>query len=102
MEKIYDDAILLGVYETCWMQELHLLSNIIIKKINTHLDYPYIKQIRLKYVQKPEFLVKKPLDCLQNPKISHNLSKKEQAALNQIADPELRQAIEQFLKKVQA
>lgn len=99
VEKVYDDAILLGVYDTCWMQELHLLSNIIIKKINNHLGYPYIKQIRLKYVQKHDFLAKKSLNSLPNAEISHNLSSKEQAALNQVQDPELRKAIAQFLEK---
>lgn len=102
VEKVYDDAVLLGVYDTCWMQELHLLSNIIIKKINNHLGQAYIKQIRLKYVEKQEFLTKKPSNDLPIKTISHNLSKKEQAALNQIQDPELRKAIEQFLKKVQS
>ncbi len=101
VEKVYDDAILLGVYDTCWMQELHLLSNMIIKKINNHLAHPYITQIRLKYVQKHEFRPNKLIASSADHKIMHNLSNKEQAALKNITDPELRNAMQDFLNRCQ-
>jgi len=99
VEKVYDDAILLGVYDTCWMQELHLLSNIIIKKINNHLGHPYIQQIRLKYVQKHEFLAKNTTSSLPKTQISHILSTDEQIALGKIKDPDLRLAMTHFLER---
>jgi len=50
IEKIYDDTLILGVFHSCWMQELYLLSPLLIKTINEKLDQPHIKQIRFKHV----------------------------------------------------
>src|SRR5579872_5324196 len=50
IEKILDDTLILGVFHSCWMQELYLLSPLLIKTINEKLDQPYIKQIRFKQV----------------------------------------------------
>ncbi|BDC34924.1 hypothetical protein Noda2021_08820 [Candidatus Dependentiae bacterium Noda2021] len=38
--KILDDTLILGVVDACWMQELFLLSNLLIKTINQNLDQP--------------------------------------------------------------
>ena len=48
LEKIDNDTAILGVYDSCWMQELYLLSPLLLKTINTTLDQPYIKQQRRK------------------------------------------------------
>src|SRR5690349_13440966 len=50
LEKISNDTIVLGVYDSCWMQELYLLSDELLKKINSKLDEPKIKQIRFKQI----------------------------------------------------
>src|SRR5437899_3106385 len=48
LEKIYNDTLVLGVYDSGWMQELFLLSNAIIIQINSKLDKPRIKNLRFK------------------------------------------------------
>jgi hypothetical protein len=50
IEKIYDNTLILGVFHSCWMQELYLLSPLLIKTINEKLDQPYIKEIRFKHI----------------------------------------------------
>src|SRR5437762_7574752 len=50
IEKIHDDTLILGVFHSCWMQELYLLSPLLIKTINEKLDQPYIKQLRFKHI----------------------------------------------------
>ena len=55
VEKVHEDTLVLGVYDTCWMQELHLLSNMLISKVNKHIQADHIKKISLKYVQHHEF-----------------------------------------------
>ena len=97
IEKVYNDTVVLGVYDTCWMQQLHLLSNMIIKKINTHLDGNYIKQIKLKYVQKHVF--RKIMPNSAKPTIEHVPSPSETIALKKIRDLELRAAIHNFLDR---
>src|SRR5579863_4846613 len=59
IEKIYDDTLVLGVLHSSWMQELHLLSPLIIKKINEKLEHPHIKQIRFKHMSSKKKLTKK-------------------------------------------
>ena len=98
VEKVYDDTLILGVYDTCWMQELHLLTHMIIKKINTHLGSSQIKQIRLKYVQKHAFrkIQLTPTQIITN---THLPSVQESDALQKIHDPELKLAITNFLTR---
>ena len=50
IEKIHNDILVLGVFHSCWMQELYLLSPLLITTINEKLDQPYIKQIRFKQI----------------------------------------------------
>ena len=96
--KIYNDSITLGVTDSCWMQELNLLSELIKDKINQTLDKPRIELIRFKYIaqhasgsQKKE--VAAPI--VYKDKI---LTAKEQQALCNIKDPELSQALQGFLQ----
>jgi hypothetical protein len=95
IEKIYDDTLVLGVFHSCWMQELYLLAPLFIKKINEKLDEPYIKQIRFKHsgTKKEKSQKKKPV-----PLIKKNvaLTKKDESTLNKITDPALKEALKAF------
>lgn len=97
VEKVCGDSLLLGVYDTCWMQQLHLLSNMIIRKINHYLGEDHIKQIRLKYVQKHQFRNNKP--HTEAPPAFYQLSSVEKRALGAIQDPELRKSMQNFLSR---
>jgi hypothetical protein len=97
LEKIQEDTIVLGVYDSCWMQELYLLSPLLLKKINATLDSPHITQVRFKKVGRP----KQVRTALQHPpkRVSRSvtLSTREQSVLTSIKDPQLRAALEAFL-----
>ena len=97
VEKVIGDTILLGVYDTCWMQQLHLLSYMIIKKINNYLAGDYIKQVRLKYVQRHQF--RKIINNHAPQEYSHPLSVVEKQALTAIKDQELRTSMHNFLNR---
>lgn len=99
LEKIEKDTLVIGVYDACWMQELYLLSPLLIDTINQNLDQPRIKHLRFKRA-----VVKK--------KNSHSTTKegfsalpqrlltaRERAALEKIKDPQLRNALQQFLMR---
>ncbi|HEV2601129.1 MAG TPA: DciA family protein [Candidatus Babeliales bacterium] len=97
IETIYDDTIILVVQDSCWMQELHLLSNLILKKINKNLDTPHIKHLRFKQIG-----IQKKKSIKREKKTVHyakqvTLSSPEKDALQKIKDPHLSSALEQFL-----
>lgn len=96
--KVYQDTVVIGVYETCWMQELHALSRYIIKSINNHLEQNYIKNIRFQMVSpKQEAIIRKfrSFNHYTPPTITLNAQQKE--ALVSIKDAQLRKALTTFL-----
>ena len=100
IEKIENETLIIGVYDSIWLQELHLLSTILLKKINESLKQPFLKKIQFKYASRKKFIRKK--DCTENfkPKsIRHVLTVQEQNALKKIHDHELGQAMEKFLMR---
>lgn len=96
IEKIYDDTLILGVFHSCWMQELYLLSPLLIKTINEKLDQPYIKQIRFKHVGLKELHKKSNPYYSAKKKKDVELTKDDERTLAKIADPTLRNALKAF------
>ncbi|MBP9765290.1 DUF721 domain-containing protein [Candidatus Babeliales bacterium] len=99
IEKIYQDTVVLAVTDSCWMQELHLLSELLKQKINQQLEKPYITTIRFKYATKKinrVQTIKTPVPFSYIPK---PLTAQEQRALSVIKDQELSQALMRFLQK---
>lgn len=97
LDKIQEDTVIIGVYESHWMQELFLLSRVLISSINKNLSEPYIKHIRFKLIeqQKPE--VKKEQTLLVKRKIIiPELAKNELAALDDIKDCQLKEALKEY------
>jgi len=96
IEKIYDDTLILGVFHSCWMQELYLLSPLLIKTINEKLDQPYIKQIRFKHVGLKELHKKSSPHYSAKKKKNAELTKDDEHTLAKIADPALRNVLKAF------
>lgn len=99
VEKIEDDSLTLGVRDSCWLQELHLLSPLLLKEINKKLDQPRIKKLRFKvmtHAKKTHTIKTKNID---SRKQSRSLSVKEQIALDKIQDAQLRSVLQQFLMR---
>lgn len=95
LEKIHEDSLVLGVTNSSWMQELYLLSPLLIKKINEKLDVPRIKQLRFKIasIQKQKNKI-----ALMPKKLKQVvLSGTEKEALEKIVDEQLRDAMKNFL-----
>ena len=101
IEKIQQNSILLGVTDSCWMQELHMLSDVIKKKINEKLDKPYIETVQFKYSSKKTSRVQKVKKNVPLPYEYKPLTQLEEKALVQIKDPELSDALMRFLQKCQ-
>ena len=101
LEKVYDDTVILGVYDGHWMQELYLLSNVILKTINDALDKPRIKKIRFKLVDiKKEKPKKKEEKSVQSEvQTSIIVSRSELKTLEKIEDTQLRSVLYDFLMR---
>jgi Dna[CI] antecedent, DciA len=97
LEKIYDDMVVLGVYDSCWFQQIHCLSELLQLKINKILDKPRIKQVRLKMIGK-KTIKNECLRTMQTEPQPHvsALSSLEFNALSCIKDSDLKKALEAF------
>ena len=96
LEKISDDRLIISVNNTAWLQEMHLLSEVLIDKINKTLDQPRIKRVRFIYSAahkaKAKF-VPCTYKALNKPVIREH----EKQALSIIKHHALRTALELFL-----
>lgn len=99
LEKIYNDALILGVYNSHWMQELYLLSHVILKTINDALDKPRIKKIHFKFIEtkKKKRESKQTKSVQLQPETSIIIARKDLLALEKISDEQLRSVLHDFL-----
>ncbi|MGE0206962.1 MAG: DUF721 domain-containing protein [Candidatus Babeliales bacterium] len=98
LEKIEDDMLVLGVYDSSWMQELYLLTPVILQTINANLDQPRIKRLRFKQVgRKKNKETGKEFSQKVNPETKILLTQQENDALANIKDEHLRDVLKKFL-----
>lgn len=100
LEKIYDNTLVIGVYEAHWMQELFLLSRVITSSINVALGQPRITHLRFKLVEekKRPQRIKKNIRAIK-PLSPVILNEKQQSALHKIEDQQLQEALTNFLAR---
>lgn len=99
LEKIYDDTIVLGVNNSSWMHELHMLSGMLINKINQHLPEPRIKKIRFKFIEKKEQKKFKRFERRYLPEIKITLNVRQEKALSQLKDEQMSEYLTKYLAK---
>jgi hypothetical protein len=97
IEKITEDTLVISVNDSCWLQELYLLSDLLIKTINENLDQPRIKHLRFKQAghHKKKATIRQTVKKKELKTVV--LSTRERIALKQIDDPALKDALEKFL-----
>lgn len=97
LQKIQATSVVLGVHDSSWIQELYLLSKLILKKINSHLDTPRILTLRFQCIEKKEPVNKKTAAVFIKKTV--NLKPQEYKALEKINDPQLSAALQGFLER---
>lgn len=95
--KIDADMLTIGVQDSCWLQELYLLSPLLIATINQKLDQPRIKQLRFKALGTQFEKKKQEKNRSIRPKHTVTLSPQEHATLAQISDEQLRMVLKDYL-----
>ncbi len=96
IESITDATLVLGVSDACLMQELYLLSPLILSTVQKSIGNGYIKQVRLKRTQMVTY--QKPYKNMHiaYPKKSVALTRAEAHALECIDDSELKEALRMY------
>jgi len=98
--NIKDNRLVLGVYDAVWLQELYILSPVLIKTINDYLGSDYVANLRFKnigYKKKQRNITTKTSHSTRPKTCKPLLSSQEQTALIAIGDSELRNALERYL-----
>jgi len=97
LEKVFDDTIVIGVYDSHWMQELYLLSPELCQRINDFMGEQRINHIRFMLVERREKIARKTFSKKKifRP-IVVPLTAQQSKALESISDTELRQALTDF------
>jgi len=92
------DTLVLGVHDSSWLQELYLLSPILIKQINQKLDQPYVKELRFKRLARPKKMsIQRTRAKKRNYAQSVKLNSKEEKILSAVQDQELKKVLRTFL-----
>lgn len=95
IEKLYGATLIVGVYEQSWIAELHMLSSMIIKTINEHINGIRIEKIQFKLAKKRVLNIKTiPVEIINIPV---TLTSQEQKAVDHIKDIELQTLLKTFL-----
>jgi len=97
LEKINKDSLVLGVYDSCWLQELYLLSPILLKRINEKLENGSFKKLHFKQVGIHKSKNVKKYKKGEDKKTIITLTNKEKETLKKIDDPDLSDALKKFL-----
>jgi len=101
IEKIVGSTVILGVYNSCWLQELYLLSPLLIQTINKSLDNSPVKELRFKRVTVYKKPTRKQFGAKSKSQECSDvcLTSVQEQALDTIADKELQAALKKFLNK---
>ena len=100
LERINGSTVIIGVYDSHWMHELHALSRMILQRINGALQglYPQgfmITAIRCIWVMRKEkkskFLA--PFDCAQGERAKTKPSQQAVKTVQKLANKELQNAL---------
>ncbi len=100
VEKIQGDLLTIGVFNASWLQELYLLSPMLIKSINDYLQHPYVKQIKCKAAarkQVDDIHSARKQEKTESRIVSRPLTSVEKKTLASVEDPELRSMLETLL-----
>ena len=96
IEKITDTMIILTVSNSCLMQELYHLSDLLLEKINQTLDQPRIKNVRFKLKSEKKKRTKTKIPHRKKRTSEPTLQKSDITSLRVIKDPELKAALKNF------
>jgi len=96
LEKIFDDTLVVGVYEYHWMQELYLLSPLLQDSLNKFLGHQRINHLRFVLVEDRKRVPRKPKPKLLVRPETVVLSIQQESALLTIEDEAFRKTLREY------
>jgi hypothetical protein len=96
IEAVHDTTLVLGVSDACLMQELYLLSPLIVSTIQKTIGSSVIKQVRLKRTEMSMKHKPSKTMSVQHTKKTVLLTRAETHALECVRDLELREALKNY------
>lgn len=93
---VNNNTVTIGAYEPSWLQELYLLTPVLLATINEHLDAPRITHLRFKAVARKQTIQPNIVPQIHKEDKTITLSPKELAALETITDEQLRSVLKAF------
>lgn len=97
LEKVEEATLILGVYQSSWLQELYLLTPMLIKTINEHLGHDHIQNIKFRASVKKAVMQKNVRPRTYRPIMPRELTRYETTALAKVEDEQLRSLLQTFL-----
>lgn len=95
--KIYNDLLVIGVSDSCWLQELYFLSPLLIEKINQIIEQPRIKKLHFKTLAIPPNKKKKIKQEMAPLIKMRELAPQEKKILATIKDDQMQQYLKEYL-----
>lgn len=96
IEKIKQDALIIGVYDPHWMHELFMLAPTILETISHALGKNYISHIRFVCASKKEPLRKKNAQTTPKPRQLAELAPRHEQVLSRVQNEDLKTALRSF------
>ena len=91
LERVMHDTVVIGVYEVHWMQELYMLSGMILNAINQKLGGDYVAKLRFVVADKARDRQKKSLIVAKKSENKKPLAAPQEAMLKKIHDQKLQE-----------
>lgn len=101
LESIFSSTVVIGVYESHWMQELFLLSNVILNNINTVITNYKVTNIKFKLVNARKVFNKKIYNFNKLTRLPAVLNETQTQALKKLNNKELETVLVSFLARCQ-
>jgi hypothetical protein len=97
LERVANDTVIIGVYDSHWMQELFMLSRVIIRTINGKLGAEHVAKLRFILAPTKEAQKKKmPESEVKNTGLRASMNVHQRKALKTIKDDQLQDALQNF------
>lgn len=102
LERIVKDTVIIGVYEVHWMQELYMISGMILDAINQKLGGQYVAKVRFVVADKARDHQKKIVILSKKSENKKPLAAPQEAILKKIHDQKLQDVLSQLWYRCQS
>lgn len=100
LEKVKNDTLIIAVYDSHWMQELYMLSRVILRTVNKKLGNDYVAQLRFVLADAaPKKKKKTVIRPKKSPMVKRTMNSSQKSALKTIKDGKLQDALQKLFAR---